>query len=98
MKKIFCILLAAVALMALTGCGNMDVFDTNYTMNYIVIREGNECTLHQVESWSDSESDSVTVRTACCGNYIWTSVNNATLYENEPAATAYTHVCEKLVK
>ena len=98
MKKLLCALLALLTLLALTGCGNMDIFDTNYTMNYIVIREGNESTLHRVESWSDSESDSVTVRTACCGNYIWTSVNNATLYESEPSATAYTHACEHLAK
>jgi iron only hydrogenase large subunit-like protein len=98
MKKIVCVLLALLTLLALTGCGNMDIFDTNYTMNFIVIREGNESTLHRVESWSDSESDSVTVRTACCGNYIWTSVNNATLYESEPSATAYTHACEHLAK
>lgn len=98
MKKIVCVLLALLTLLALTGCGNMDIFDTNYTMNFIVIRVGNESTLHRVESWSDSESDSVTVRTACCGNYIWTSVNNATLYESEPSATAYTHACEHLAK
>lgn len=98
MKRTFLCLLAILSLLLLTGCGNMDVFDTNYTMNYIVIREGNESTLHRVESWGDSESDSVTVRTACCGNYIWTSVNNATLYESEPAATAYTHTCESLAK
>lgn len=98
MKKIVCVLLALLTLLVLTGCGNMDIFDTNYTMNFIVIREGNESTLHRVESWSDSESDSVTVRTACCGNYIWTSVNNATLYESEPSATAYTHACEHLTK
>lgn len=93
MKRILICLLAAVLVLLFVSCGNQDVFDTNYTMEYIVIHEGDNYVLHSVKSWSDSESDSVTVTTACCGNYIWTSVNNATLYRGRPADTAFTHVC-----
>lgn len=67
------------------GCGNMDVFDTNYTLNYIIINEGGLLPImHEVQSWSDSDSDSAMVKTKCCNNYIWTSSNNATLYEKLP--------------
>lgn len=78
-------ILLIVSALAFTGCGNMDVFDTNYTLNYIIVDEGGLLPiLHEVQSWSDSESDSAMVRTKCCGNYIWTSSNNSTLYEKIP--------------
>lgn len=89
MKKIIAGFIAAILLIisvfAFIGCGNMDVFDTNYTLNYIIVDEcGLLPIMHEVQSWSDSESDSAMVRTKCCENYIWTSSNNATLYENIP--------------
>lgn len=78
-------ILLIISVFTFTGCGNMDVFDTNYTLNYIIIDEGGLLPiLHEVQSWRDSESDSAMVRTKCCKNYIWTSSNNATLYENIP--------------
>lgn len=77
--------LLLTSLFMFVGCGNMDVFDTNYTLNYIIVDEGGLLPImHEVQSWSDSGSDSATVRTKCCKNYIWTSSNNATLYENIP--------------
>lgn len=93
MRKATLLLLIASLLLAFCACGNQDVFDSNYTMEYIVVRENDICVLHRVESWSDSESDSVTVTTACCGNYIWTSTNNATLYKNRPADHAFDLSC-----
>lgn len=79
------IILLLTSLLMFVGCGNMDVFDTNYTLNYIIVDEGGLLPImHEVQSWSDSESDSAMVRTKCCGNYIWTSSNNSTLYENIP--------------
>ena len=93
MKRVILMLLILAALLTFVSCGNQDCLDTNYTMEYIVIQEGECYILHTVESWSDSESDSVTVTTSCCGNYIWTSVNNATLYRSKPAREAYHLVC-----
>ena len=89
MKKIIAGFVASILLIisvfAFIGCGNMDVFDTNYTLNYIIVDEGGLLPImHEIQSWSDSESDSAMVRTKCCENYIWTSSNNATLYENIP--------------
>ena len=89
MKKFIAGFVAAILLiistLAFAGCGNMDVFDTNFTLNYIIVDEGGLLPiLHKVKSWSDSDSDSAMVRTDCCENYIWTSSNNATLYEKIP--------------
>ena len=87
------LILILVVLFTFISCGNLDMFDANYTMGYIVIQEGEHYVLHTVASWSDSESDSVTVTTACCNNYIWTSVNNATLYRDKPSGRAYHMEC-----
>ena len=74
-----------VSVFSLAACGNMDLLDTNFTIRYIVIKESNGSPImHEVRSWSDSESDAAMVRTDCCNNYIWTSSNNATLYESMP--------------
>lgn len=74
-------------ILTLSGCGNMDILDTNYTLNYIVVEEGGGLPmLHSIRSWSDSESDAVMVRAECCNNYIWTSSNRAVLYESLPVA------------
>ena len=90
MKKIILtIFIGAVLLLTslfmFVGCGNKDIFDMNYNLNYVLINEGGGLpVLHEVRSWSDADSDSATIRTDCCGNYIWTSSNNSTLYENIP--------------
>lgn len=89
MKKVIAGFVATILLivsaLAFTGCGNMDVFYTNHALNYIIVEEGGSLPiLHEVQSWSDSRSDATMVRTKCCKNYIWTSSNNSTLYENIP--------------
>lgn len=79
------IILLLTSLFMFVGCGNMDVFYTNHALNYIIVEEGGLLPiLHEVQSWSDSRSDATMVRTKCCKNYIWTSSNNSTLYENIP--------------
>ncbi len=85
--------LCATALVGLSGCGNRDIFDMNYNLNYVVIEENGQSVLHQISSWSDSESDSVTFHTSCCENYIWTSANKAVLYENKPDQEMYDFEC-----
>lgn len=96
-KKIAIITLASALTLAsmagLTACGNMDLWDTNYTLRYAVLEENGHDVLHTIESWSDSESDSAMFRTSCCGNYIWTSVNKAVLYESKPSSDAYDYEC-----
>lgn len=78
------------------GCGNNDFWDMNYNLNYVVVDENDTHVLHKVDSWSDSESDSLTFKTSCCDNYVWTSANNSVLYKNKPAEHTYDKVCTGL--
>lgn len=99
MKRIICIVLCGILLLfstlTLISCGNMGVFDTNFTINYVVIEENGNKVLHTVSKWYDSESDSSAFKTSCCTNYIWTSANRAVAYTNEPAAYTYDFKCGK---
>ena len=87
LKKLFlfvCSMLLVFVSLFCVGCSNMDFWDMNFTLHYAVVKEGENYYIHKVESWSDSDSESVTIRCSCCGNYIWTSANSAILYESEP--------------
>ena len=80
----------------LSAC-NKDIYDwTHKEFHYIVIEENDQHILHKIAGWCDSESDSVTITTDCCKNYIWTTVNQATLYKNMPEHYAYDDTCEHL--
>ncbi len=83
----------ASSTMALSGCGNMKIIDTNYTMKYIVVEENNLHILHEITTWSDSSSESVTYSCPKCNNYSWASVNNAVVYRDKPAKYAYDYEC-----
>lgn len=88
MKK-FCVtvvsaILIAISFISLVGCNQM-LFDANLKLNYILIDEGNGVPiLHEIQSWDDSDSDSISVKTKCCENYIWTSANKAIVYRDFP--------------
>lgn len=96
MKKKIIILVAIVIIivsaLSFTGCNRFAV-DANLKLGYIVINENGHHVLHTINKWGDSESDSVTVRTRCCGNYIWTSTNNAVIYESKPNEYAFDMEC-----
>ena len=97
-KKVATVALAGALVLAstigLTACGNKNIWDMNYTLRYVVVEENGQSVLHTIESWTDSESESVTFRTSCCENYIWTSANNSVLYESKPAEYAYDIECQ----
>lgn len=90
-----CAALLVPTTVGLTACGNMDMMDMHYTFHYVVIEENGEHVLHKVNKWADSESESVTISTQCCDNYIWTSSNRAVLYEKKPEAAAYDRACSQ---
>lgn len=100
LKKVGIVLLAPLTMLAATACtGNRNCFDgcsneTN-TLNYVVVSEGGHYVLHSVQSWSDSSSDSATITTSCCGNYIWLTANNTKFYRSMPPAYAYDLVCSE---
>lgn len=56
MKKIFALALTIVMVIAMTGCGNRQVFDTTYTFDRAVINLPNgEVVEGKVTSWKDYE-------------------------------------------
>ena len=78
-------ILIALSFVSLVGCNQM-LFDTNLKLNYILIDEGSGIPiLHEIQSWDDSDSDSIAVKTKCCNNYIWTTANKAIVYRDFPS-------------
>lgn len=56
MKKILAILVLAVLMVALTGCGNRDMIDTVYTYEEAVLSMADGTIVRgKVESWRDYE-------------------------------------------
>ena len=79
--------------LGLTGCGNKDMINWNYDLHYAVLEENGQHVLHEIKSWSDYESDSVTFKTECCDNYVWTTANSTIMYRDKPAESAYDVEC-----
>lgn len=79
-KRIVTLLLAAVlAVGALTGCGNKDMWDTVYTFDYAIIKLPNgEIVEGEVESWTDYE-DGDQLQITIDGKIYLTSTLNCTL-------------------
>lgn len=84
-----------LCLTTLTGCGNYDFVDMKFEFRYAVVRENDEHVLHQVQSWKGSESDSLTITTSCCENYIWSTANTTVMYKNKPSEESYARECVK---
>ena len=59
-KKIICLLLVAFLL---TGCGNYQMIDLQYTYNYAIIQlQNGEIVEGEVESWTDYEGEQLQVK------------------------------------
>ena len=86
MKKIICVLMLLLAL-CFSACtyGNRsrssEMLRKNNVLNYVLIKEGDIWFLHQTEKWSDTESESFTVTTKCCRNYIWAKNLHTTIWD-----------------
>ena len=77
MKKMVAVGLMCVAL--LTGCGNQDIIDTNYTFNKAIITITPDETIEvKVKKWSDYEGEQVQI-IAEDGTIYLTSTLNCTL-------------------
>lgn len=96
MKKIISyialLIIIPFSILCFTGC-NGKLIDWNYTYNWAIIEIGDKRVLHKIESWTDSDSESVMIRTACCDNEIWFSVNKGELYKNKPNSDLYDYEC-----
>ena len=56
MKKILAVLVLVVLMVALTGCGNRDMFDTVYTYDEAVLSMADGTIVRgEVENWRDYE-------------------------------------------
>ena len=49
------VLVTTMLATTLTGCGNKDIWDTQYTFNELVIVNGNVATIVEVKQWKDYE-------------------------------------------
>lgn len=62
MKKILVILLVAMIMIGLVGCGNQQLFDATYTFDYAIIGLPNgEVIEGKVESWNDYEGEQLQI-------------------------------------
>lgn len=96
MKKIISyvalLIIIPFSILCFTGC-NVKLIDWNQTYNWAIIEVGDKRVLHKVSSWMDSESESAMIKTSCCDNEIWFSVNKGELYKNKPDSRLYDYEC-----
>lgn len=67
----------------LTGCGNKDLFDTQYTFNYAIIQlQNGDVVEGKVDSWTDYEGEQLQVRINGI-TYLTNSVNCTLIYNDD---------------
>ena len=76
MKKL---LISAALALGLAGCGNLDMFDTNYTYHYAITKwpDGTVKKI-EVEQWNDYEGEQVQI-ISTDGNIYLLSMNSTVL-------------------
>ena len=76
MKKL---LISAALALGLAGCGNLDMFDTNYTYHY-AITKWPDGTMRKIEikQWRDYEGEQIQI-ISTYGNIYLLSMNNTVL-------------------
>lgn len=79
-KKVLGILLASMMMIGLVGCGNKDLWDTNYTYDTAVIQlSNNESVEVEIKQWTDYEDGEQIQIIAKDGTVYLTSSYNCTL-------------------
>lgn len=56
-------LVTTLSTVTLTGCGNMDMWDTQYTFNKAVVVNGDVATIVEVKSWTDYDGEQIQIAT-----------------------------------
>ena len=76
MKKL---LISAALALGLAGCGNLDMFDTNYTYHYAITKwpDGTVKKI-EVEQWNDYEGEQIQI-ISTDGNIYLLSMNSTVL-------------------
>lgn len=83
MKKLVLLVLTAVLAVTLCSCGNMDMFDTNYTYDYAIVSfpDGSVQTI-EIDQWTDYEGEQIQIIAKDGTIYLVNSVNCILI--NEP--------------
>lgn len=61
MKKIVLSLLVVILLLVVTGCGNMDMWDTNYTYDRAICDIGGEYQEIEIRQWRDYDGEQLQI-------------------------------------
>ena len=83
-KKVLVAVLTATTILGLTGCGNKDLFDTNYTYDRAIIGLPNgESVEVEIKQWKDYEDGEQIQIIAKDGTVYLTSSLNCTLINDK---------------
>lgn len=83
-KKILTVVLAAMMMLSIVGCGNMDMLDTNYTYNRAIIDLANGESIEvEIKQWRDYEDGEQLQIITPDGTVYLTSSYNCTLIRSE---------------
>lgn len=78
-KKLSIILLSIITMVSISGCGNKDILDMNYTFNKAIISlQNGEVIEVDVKSWKDYEGEQLQIESTD-GTFYLTSSYNCTL-------------------
>lgn len=78
MKKIKILLIVIMiigGMLLLTGCGNRDMWDTNYTFNRCITYIGDERIEIEIEQWRDYEGEQIQIKGKDGKTYLVSSYN-----------------------
>ena len=84
MKKIKVFLLIGfmiIGILTLTGCGNYDHFDTNYTYTKAITYLGNERIEIEIKQWCDYEGEQIQIIGTDGKTYLVSSFNTMLIRE-----------------
>ena len=62
MKKFVAIIFMLVAILCFTGCGNQQIFDTNYTFTNAYVKIGDEWKDLKIKTWADYDGEQLQLK------------------------------------
>ena len=75
-KKLSIILLSVISMISISGCGNKDLWDMNYTFNKAIISlQNGEVIEVDVKSWTDYEGEQLQIESTDGTLYLTSSYN-----------------------
>lgn len=70
-----------IGILMLTGCGNRDMFDTNYTYTKAITYLGNERIEIEIKQWKDYEGEQIQIIGTDGKTYLVSSFNTMLIRE-----------------